>query len=163
MTGEQYDIFGAIEREKFKARLLEGEKMNCPCCNRHAQVYHRQLYSSSSVQLIRLFKLGGAKERIHLSEIMPPGKSGGGDFTLSKHWGLVQSPDYEGDEKRTNGLWQLTPKGVEFIKGNLSIPRYALIFDDEVLRFEGEQVDIEACLGKRFDYHELMNPMESEP
>jgi len=58
------DIFSAAaikeQKQEFFRKLNNGEELTCPCCRRFAKIYHRQIHAGIALQLIRLYRLGGA-------------------------------------------------------------------------------------------------------
>lgn len=152
-------------KEKFFAELENGAKKHCPCCGRYAQIYKRQINSSMALQGIAVLRLGGATDYVHMSEvllkvseILGGGVLGGFEFTKLSYWGLAisKSPAVDEVKKKTSGMWKLTPDGVLFLKNQLKVKKYALIYDDTVLRFEGKEVGITEAFKTHFNYQELM-------
>ena len=153
----QASLFDAAQRDEFWSRLRTGEKMDCPCCGRYSQMYKRALHYSVAVQLIEFHKMGGSDDFVSLRNMVRRWPTGIGDFTKAKYWELIMSKDHVPDAKKTSGLWMLTSKGTLFVLGLLSIPKYAIIFDDEVRGMTGEYVTIKDCLTDKFNYTDLMN------
>ena len=145
-----------MQKQEFLKNLMAGQDGECPCCGRYAKVYKRRLHGSAARQLIQLFKLGGAMQYVHTSQLLLPGETGVGDFTKAKYWGLIEEQENFNGKTRTSGMWALTRAGVEFVEGRRSIMQIAQIFDDRVLGFEGQMVGIKECLGEDFDYSRLM-------
>lgn len=132
--------------------------VRCPCCEQFAKVYFRQIHSTMARQLILLWQFN-RKERkkfIHFSMIRIG--SGISDFSKLKYWLLVeQMPhDYDNTVSNASGYWRITQAGVDFINGILSVRKKVMIYNDDVLGFVGSKVDIHDCLGKKFNYGELM-------
>lgn len=152
----QADLFGKSQRDAFWRDLRAGNQLNCPCCERFATIYHRQIHSGIALQLIKLYRHGGYAEYVHVSCVLAPGSSGVGDFSKPRYWELIEPKDHIANETKSSGYWRLTMKGTAFVRSKLKIPRFALVFDDTVLRFEGDDVSISDCLGKKFNYTELM-------
>lgn len=141
---------------EFKALLELGEQRCCPTCGRWAQVYRRRIYGTVAMQLIRLYKLGGTDDYVHTRNLLGRGATGVGDFSKAKYWGLIEEAPNIDNNKNNNGLWRLTGIGISFVCGVHRIQEYALVYNDAVLKFDGKPVSIEDCLGKKFDYRELM-------
>lgn len=164
------DLFGHMEMKEFKDRLNKGESLKCPCCGRHSQIYKRMLHHSVGRQLIHLYKNGcynGSQKMAlhsfaHASALILPGNSGAGDFSKAKYWDLIEpAPAYMvPEDKRATGYWRLSQCGVRFVLGEHTIPKIAIVFDDEVIRFEGENVNISQVLGEKFNYTQLMSATE---
>ena len=151
----QGDLFG--QRDRFLADIRNGEKKDCPCCGRYAQVYSRRIHKTIAQKLVHLHRLGGAQAYVHTSNLVFAGEAGVGDFSKAKYWGLIEEAKNENIGKRNSGHWKLTQKGIDFVQGRITIPARAIVFDDRVLDFAGEQVSIRECIeSSGFDYSELM-------
>lgn len=155
---KQESLFDAAQRDAFWRELKAGGKQDCPCCRRHAQIYRRTLHFTTAWQLIRLYRLNGYGEYVNASRLIMEGQQGVGDFSKAKYWELIERRDMTNadDGKKSSGWWRLTGKGMCFVLGKITIPKVALIFDDKLIGFEGEQVDIQFSLNQRFDYERLM-------
>lgn len=136
--------------------LRAGNKMTCPCCKRYAQVYRRKLHHTVAWQLITLFKKGGDTKYVHVRDLVTRGMSGAGDFTKAKYWGLIQECPVEEDGKKSSGFWRLTEAGSLFVRGILPIRKTLLVYDDKVIGDSDGVVYINDCLGKKFNYMEMM-------
>lgn len=143
-------------RHDFVDTLLTGEHLDCPTCGRHAQIYKRTLHHSVAMQLIQLHKLGGDWQYVHASALILKNQAGSGDLGKAKYWGLIEQMHHESDKTKSSGYWKLTQQGVAFVKGVLTIRKYARVFDDELIDLTGDHVTIEQCLGERYSYEELM-------
>jgi hypothetical protein len=149
-------------REYVKTGRIEG--VYCPCCGQLAKVYRRQVHSTIARMLIRaylLYKNSVTPGRyFHLSYVIDGISSTGiNDFSKLVYWDLIEEKEKDPTqtERRTSGYWRITEKGINFVLGNTLIDKYALIYDNMVLGFEGQKVNMKDCLGKRFNYEELMN------
>lgn len=153
----QMSMFPTDSEVDFWRRLNAGERLDCPCCKRYAQIYRRKLHTGMALQLIQLYRIGGADRFVHVKE-MHQHFSGTGDLTKFKYWdGMIPGAKAEDDtDHKTAGTWKLTAKGVKFILGKILLPEYALVFDDRVLGFSDSSIDIEYALGDKFSYEELM-------
>lgn len=136
--------------------LKNGHEGKCPTCGRFAKVYYRSIHTSVALQLIQIYKLGGAEMYIHTSKLIPKGVSGAGDFSKAQYWELVKEMPHTPGKKKSSGYWMLTELGVEFVKGNVSVTKYALVYDTRVIDMKGKLVSITECIGNKFDYEDLM-------
>jgi hypothetical protein len=120
--------------EKKKERL----EVKCPCCTQTVMVWRRRIYGTLIQQLCRLvaYGQGGATSGV-LSK-----KTGGGDHAKLRWWGLVeQDPE--------DMTWFATAKGHEFLKGNMKIPKWIYVFNNQLqYRSEDELVRAGECTGK---------------
>jgi len=154
MIGGTLDTLKAL----FFDRLKKGECMDCPVCGRLTKIYKRRLHTSIALQLIQLYRLGGASEFVHASQLIGEGVAGAGDFTKAKYWNLIEPMHVVPDSgKKSSGYWMLTLDGKQFVEGERAIQEFALLYDDKVLEFSGRMVSIDECLGEKFDYSALMS------
>lgn len=143
-------------RDEFLRQLKAGAQIECPTCGRHAQIYRRKFHASMALQLIRLYRLGGETSYIHASQLIIHGVSGAGDFSKAKYWGLIVPRMNTDAHTRCNGMWMLSADGVQFVLGALRIPDEVHVFDDKLFGVGTREITIKDALGKRFNYHELM-------
>ena len=138
-------------------RLFSGEKLNCPCCGRYAQIYKRRIHLSVALQLIQLYKLGGRNERryVHASVLIPKGNTGTGDIGKAFYFNLIE-PKPVDPYNNSSGYWRLTEIGCKFVEGTEQIKKTVFVFNDEVIGSDEETVTIRDCLNNKFDYLELM-------
>lgn len=135
----------------------------CPCCTQFSKVYKRAVNTSLAAGLISLYRIGNPGYSYHhISEILSEAKlssSVGREFSILRYWFFIEEkPKSKTDaEKKTSGYWKITPAGIEFVHGRSKAPRRAKIYDGRCLGFDGEQVDIQHCLGKKFSYPHLMS------
>ena len=143
----------------FKAQLLSGAKCDCPHCGRYAQIYKRHINATIAKQLIMLFEQGGYNGNyIHASNLIPDGQSGAGDLSKAKYFGLIRAEPENNEAKKSSGYWTLTDAGLQFVKGKLDIPEYALVFDDKVVGVSQDKILIsDALRAGGFNYSELIN------
>lgn len=142
----------------FMDRVKMGEKFNCPCCGRYAQVYRRRIHHSVARQLGDMMALGGGRERrfVHASILIPHGNTGTGDIGKAAYWGLIEKMKHVSGQQKSSGYWRLTGHGVDFVEGRVKIMAVALVFDDEVIGFDGKEVSFLECLDVKFDYTKNM-------
>lgn len=149
-----------VVREAFWQRVGEakgrGYSHDCPCCGQHAKIYKRTIHAGMAAALIRMYQMNVTDNGgwIPVSEIYARGAAG--DYAKLRYWSLVESADARGAVKNASGFWRLTDRGKRFVEGQLRLPKYALVFDNNVLGHEGALVTIHECLGKRFSYVSLM-------
>lgn len=144
-------------REEFLKRLYAGERVTCPCCDRFAQVYRRKVHAGIARELIKIYKLQRSNPYtnwVHFRDFAS--LSEGRDFTIARYWNLLERETSDDDAKKDSGYWRLTPEGKGYVTGVHKIQQIALVYNDEVIRFEGPLVTINDCLGDKFNYAELM-------
>ena len=127
-----------------RARVEDGAR--CPCCTQFAKVYRRKLNSGMAKSLIRMYQAAGTGWQ-NITETIPARSREEGKL---RYWGLVE----QGEER---GWWRVTPKGEQFVKNRIKVPRYVRIYDDRMLGYDDtEDTNIIDALSSPFDYDELM-------
>jgi hypothetical protein len=59
------------------------------------------------------------------------------NFQKLRYWGLVEKAVNE-EGRRIAGHWSMTEKGIDFIKGRITIPKSVWTFRGDSVRFEGD-------------------------
>lgn len=139
-------------RAWLRARVEDGA--TCPCCTQLAKVYRRRIHAAMARDLIIAARASDG-EWFHVRTVLG---HDGGDFAKLTYWGLIQDDaDAVRDDGSTRtGWWQVTSMGVKFAHNRCTVPKYARIYDGRLLSLKGEEVTVRDCLGKRFNYEELM-------
>lgn len=132
-------------RQWLRERVRDGAK--CPCCTQFAKVYRRKLNSGMAYSLIRMYRTNG----VGYVDIQANVHSKSGDTAKLRYWGLIEAHP----EKR--GLWRVTNLGEMFVRGLTTVLSHAELYDDRLLRLDGDAIDIRQALGNKFDYYELMD------
>ena len=172
-TVNQLSMFGAdtladarTTIEQVKAGAAEAAR--CPCCDQFCKLYKQKLYSTMAAFLVKLVreheKVRQASSQDQRSEIWIDVRSSeyfrdvtrNGNYAYLLHWGLVRQMENDDPKVRTTGMWQPTIRGIDFVNGRIRVSSHVYIFDNKVQSFEETQTTIQAALGKRFDYSELM-------
>jgi hypothetical protein len=79
------------------------------------------------------------------------------DGALLRHWDLTEARgDQKDDGNPNSGFYRITGFGAAFVEGTVTMPKYAVLYNNTLLDLEGKPVDILDCLGTHFDYDELM-------
>ena len=153
------DLFESNVITSAKAETLRkarGKGCDCPVCGQFVKVYRRLINSAMAMQLAWAYKQFGVGKIFHIKDILE-GDGGGADFAKLRYWGLIAEIENNNPKKKKSGQWYVTTQGEYFIKGNNRLFKYALIYDGKFLVFDGdESVSFRDCLGKNFDYQELM-------
>lgn len=82
------------------------------------------------------------------------------NVALLRHWGLLEAiPDaVRPDGSGRVGLYRMTQLGFDFVRGQIKIPKYATLYNQELLALStAELINIRDALGSKFDYDELMS------
>lgn len=140
----------------------------CPCCGRFVRVYRRRLHAEMARFMILLYRLDRIGPGDYLGtfgwhstrEVL--GARGGNkastDATYLVHWGLVEHSDAENAAGAPAGTLRLTPAGVSFVERRATAASHVSLLNNERIGpfYGAPEIGIEAALGKRFSYDELM-------
>lgn len=138
------------------------ENVRCYCCGSKLKIYRRQIYAPMAAALICLYRYFHHGEYVHKNQLAEKNPKlavslGGGDFAKMRHWKLIEEKPKDDDkDTATSGEWRITPKGVQYVEGNLSVPKYALVLLGNAIGSEGESRSIHDALQKKFSYAELL-------
>jgi hypothetical protein len=138
-------------REEIDEKLMAGESVICPCCDQHAKIYRRQIHSGMVLLLINMYRTAGTGW-VYLPSL--PQKSR--DGTGLHYWCLIAEDDEKRDDGGRAGWWRVTERGEEWVLNKIRVPKYALIYNSEVVALEGKGTSVRDALGKKFNYRELM-------
>lgn len=140
-----------VGKQWLRQQLDQGA--HCPLCGQHAKMYRRKINSGMARSLIHIYRIAG-NGWVHVSAIGARSREEG----KLAYWGLLEEQKATGLHGGRAGYWRLTDKGIAFVRGNLKVEKYALIYDGRVYGFDGtEMISIKDALGTKFDYQDLMN------
>lgn len=146
-------------RDELRDMATTREGARCPCCTRKVKVYSRTLNSVAARALVALYHehataFGSITDvtRTHLADVAHQG----GQLVLSHHWGLMIEEARQRPDGGRTGWWKVTPKGVAWLTGQITVDRYAHIYDGRCLSLSGQQITVQDALGDGFDFGHLM-------
>lgn len=153
MSGDELNEGASLDEARawLNERVREG--VRCPCCTQFAKIYRRSITSTSVRGLVALYRAGGTVEFCHWPTVMQRKQA---DETKLVYWGLVEEAREVRPDGGRAGWWRVTPLGEAWLRGRVTVPKYARIFDSQCLGLEGVAVSAKQALGKRFDLAELM-------
>ena len=143
----------AEARDELRGLVLDGGHP-CPCCTQLAKVYRRTIHATMARSLIVMYRRSPT-EIVHLPSLFP--RRAAADVPKLRHWGLIEEEAATREDGGRAGYWRVTPTGGAFVRQQLTVPKYAHVYDNRLLSLQGADVSVVDCLGKRFDYRELMN------
>ena len=138
-------------RVALRAQLETGKKVICPCCAQDAKIYARK-FRGDWLKALRLLA-----ENTYMSPRDLVRLTGSRDYPSITYFdGLAHVGP--------NKLWRISNHGRAFLRGEVTIPMYALIYNGEVLGgAEGQQTlhisDLYDADDDGFSLNELMNPL----
>jgi len=159
---KQIDMFGetAIQTLRDNWReTIENEGGRCPCCDRWGKISGHGITETMSLALLWLSRQPVDDNGfVNVPKAAPAWMLRGKTYSLLQHWHLIYKVEKNEDKtKRSDGLWQVTTKGHQFLRNELSVPRKVFIYDNTIQGFSQEEVFFEDCFGKHFDYQEVMS------
>lgn len=124
----------------------------CPVCRQFAKVYRRSINSAMARGLIVCWR-AARQEPFHLPTVIG---HLAGDHAKLRYWGLLDEENREREDGGRAGWYRITDDGLAFVQGVGTVPKYALIYDSQLLGLDGPDVTIRDALGARFDLRELL-------
>lgn len=133
-----------------RTRLLRNldEGTNCPCCGQWAQRYKRNMQASIAVPLILIHRAARRSSDGYID--VRPLAMRGGDYAKALWWGLIAKHPTQ------QSHFRVTEEGERFITMATSVPKYVVVYNNEVVGKSNQRIDIKTALGKKFDYAKLM-------
>jgi len=150
----------AYARDWFQKHLVEGDSVECPCCDRLAAHRFVPIYNSDAHAIIWLLRAWEAKARqewVHVPSEADRWLVNSRTFTKLQYWDLIESCPNEDSAKRTSGMWRPTYKGEQFAKNQIAIPAEAIMYDRQCLGVTGDLIHISDTFKNKFDYSTLMS------
>lgn len=124
--------------------------VRCPCCDQLCKRRKRKIHAEMAVFLVKLYRLSSTSRRVvEVREVVNARPKASTDASYLRLWGLV--------EKHGNGSYRITKEGKRFVEKKAQVAKWAHVFNNEADYFSGPQVDIDDCLGERFDLHEVLH------
>lgn len=150
----------AEAQEALKSHAADGAV--CPCCRQLVKLYKREITSTMAYALILLHRHfekspGWLHVPEYLTEMVKLGSTiRGGDFAKLRYWGLLEEMPEKKDGTKKAGYYRMPEKGHQFAKGEVKVPKVVFLYNDNFLGFGPGEVTIHECLGKEFNYEDLM-------
>lgn len=128
--------------------LLEGKATSCPCCGQTAKIYPRKLTKPMVLALAWIAK----NPYVKTSEF-PNWMYRTRQYNVLHHWGLLQRTSLPDD----GFYWVITDKGARFLRGEISVPLRAIVFNNETIGYSAEEVFRHQVV-EDFDLGDLLDP-----
>lgn len=132
----------------------------CPCCRRFAKIYLRPINSGMALAILTMFRAEGLRP-VHTPTVLRGVGAASRNETMLRYWQLLE----QAIEVNQVGWWRVTSKGKDWIEGRISVPRYARVWEHELLNLQetrrygesGKLVSFEEAFGSQFDLDELLS------
>lgn len=130
--------------------LAEGAR--CPCCEQMAKVYRRTINAGMARSLAKMYR-HAKTDWVHVPTVVGSRSREEGKLA---YWGLVEEEVERRPDGGRAGWWRVTSKGEAFLLGQLTVPKYAHVYNGRCLGFTGSPVSIEFVTAQNFDLREVM-------
>lgn len=132
----------------------------CPCCNQYVKLYRRHFNSNMAVALLFLYR-NRHRSFIHLeNEMKACGYKRCGDASYLRHYKFIEvKKEKREDGSNRNGMYKISGLGILFCEMKSKAREYFLTFNNSCEGFDGEEIDILKALGRKFNYSELISPV----
>jgi len=87
----------------------------------------------------------------------------GGEWSKLRYWKLIEERPPEKKSVlnpkppvKTHGMYKMTELGTRFVLGQIRVPRSLWIYNGHAIEAHKKSVSIQECLGKNYNYEELM-------
>jgi hypothetical protein len=137
--------------------VIENEGGRCPCCDRWGKINAHALIESMALSLLWISKQPTDDDGYVNVSRTGPSWVIKGKYSLLKHWDLITKLDRDDKPRQSDGQWQITTKGYQFLRNELPIARKVFIYDNTVQGFSQEEVLFRECFNKHFDYDTVMS------
>ena len=129
----------------------------CPACSQRVKKDRRAVHAEAVIFLIELVKKYLVQPRFyHIKDILHVKGKNSTDAAYFHHWGLIEKGSAPGNKTaKKSGMYRPTQLGIDFVKGLVTVPAYAMIFNNTVFEWADEQIDVKTALGTKFDYAKL--------
>jgi len=158
-----YDLNITIQEAKELLKMKIEKGANCPCCNQFVKAYQRSISSSMANGLIKLYDIVGINTVFHLEETLRDNNLTAfvrSDFPKLRFWGLIEQLEgIREDGSNRAGNYKITQRGEYFILNKLKVVKYVYVYNNKVLKTKGNDVNIIHCLGRKFNYYELIGDL----
>lgn len=126
-----------------------GEGVQCPACDRHAEIHPRQISETMARSLITMWR-NARFNWFNMPEMAK--KWDKRDEAMLAYWGLIEKATRENRPgEKIKGFWRVTDQGHAYIQGRLSVPQFARVYNKQVVGYEGPMVTIRDAVGVNFD------------
>lgn len=124
---------------KVGTRRKAGQKKVCEHCGASMMEYKHGLSGGLVAGLVRLFR---HRKPINLKHLKLT-RNQWDNFQKLRYWDLVRkyTPPDEAP-KGKGGVWTITQRGIDFVRGTLQVPKFVWTYRGEMRRFEGEEIYI---------------------
>jgi hypothetical protein len=123
-------------KARFDAHVIGGYCVKCPMSGTvHNMPYRRTISKGMARAMKQIYRIqvNGINNGVAPNQFA--------DFTKLRHWGLIK----QGEE---SSHWIITETGIDFARGSIGLPKYAVVVNNVLKQFLGDNLTIDEILSK---------------
>lgn len=143
----------AAARRDFWQQIETKEGGVCPCCDRYGKIQPTPFGIAQAKGLMFFYKHGPGY--VEAQRIGNRAMLRANSHAKAKHWGMLEEkPNDDDPSKNRLGVWKITERGVAFLRGVITIPSHAMLYNRQCFGFSDTPITIHDALGVAFDFAE---------
>jgi len=154
LIGEEHHV--SVLAFQMGHAAMQAKGTRCPCCGQHAQIYRRMIYKKMArglYWLVREFKrrieMEGNDDYINLKDIST---DRGGDTAKLVYWSLMVK------DPTRDSYYKPTQLADDYVNGRIALPKYAYVYNGQVLGYSSERQSFQEAAGRDFDKQDIGVP-----
>jgi hypothetical protein len=146
-----------LEKLRFEWYLtIANDGGYCPCCDKWGKISSQGMSEARALTLLWIHRTPHEDGWVNVAKLAPKWILRAKNFSLMKHWGLIESDVNTTQNRRGSGRWRVTDKGRSFINETISVPAKVWLYNDEIQGWSTDHVYFRDCFGVRFNFDEIM-------
>lgn len=133
-------------RHNFFSELKKGNRVMCPCCDKHAHYDGRHITDEMVQQLWFLSK---QDRPVSSRALQPTGNGAWRLYALLRHWGFIVAP--------TSDNWSITDLGRQFLAGEVEAARKVFVYNDHKVDETTDHIDVVHALHSHTDLGDVFS------
>lgn len=137
----------------------------CPACHQSVALRPRTIHAAMARSLAALYNEGGVGTLVHAPTVRKAAGLTSRDDAMLAYWGLMEPGPARREDGGGSGMWAVTKKGGEWVRGEIVIPKTAWVYNLRPWFFCGDQASgkpfepwsIHDALGKDFDLRDVLS------
>lgn len=134
------DSIRRVERNKQAAKSYRSHQGldTCGCCGQAMKEWRHTLSSLLGEMLVQTYRhVQSHGNKPFKASDLHTSYSGGSNYCKISYWDLIE---HGSPEEKKAGLWRLTEKGEQFVRGTIRLPKRVWTWDAKPVEYEGKMV-----------------------
>lgn len=127
-------------KDWLRDRLHDG--VTCPVCQQQAKIYKRKITASMVTTMGKVVEAQRGPKAVDGYVYLPSIMQRSRDFATLRYFGLVQQKPEKRDDGGSAGWWRVTDDGLLFLRGGLTVFKYAVVYNGNKIGTDGERVGV---------------------